>query len=83
MPAWRRLSKAYMMCHPLCEMCEEKGLVTPARDIHHVLSVFDYGLSDNERMKRLLDWDNLKALCRDCHNEIHGNVKKDRNNFSF
>lgn len=66
--AWRKMRDTYMKEHPTCEECLKKGKVTPAEDIHHRKSPFrggevNYGL--------LLDYDNLMALCKDCHGEIH------------
>ena len=65
---WRKLREVYMHEHPLCERCLEKGSLVPAEDIHHIRSPFkggevNYGL--------LLDHDNLMAVCKKCHQEIH------------
>lgn len=65
---WRKLREVYMRQHPICEKCLEKGKITPAEDIHHKISPFrggevNYGL--------LLDHDNLMAVCKECHAEIH------------
>lgn len=61
---WRKVRLTYLVDHPMCEICEK----SPAMDIHHMQSFIvdgeiDWGL--------LLDSDNLKALCKDCHAEIH------------
>lgn len=72
---WRELSQWYRMNHPLCEMCEANGRLTPSEHVHHILSPFDYGLSEVEKLSRLLDPDNLMALCHECHNEIHQEKK--------
>ena len=73
---WRELSKWYKMCHPICEYCDQQGQLTPAEHVHHILSPFEQGLSYEEKMVRLLDPDNLMAVCQKCHNILHGNVKK-------
>jgi len=73
---WRSLSEYYRMMHPLCEICEGQGKTTVAQHVHHVNSPFDYGLSEVERLARLLDPENLIAVCADCHNALHGNTKK-------
>ena len=73
---WRELAKWYRMHHPICEQCAQQGRLRPAEHIHHILSPFDYGLSKQEMMDRLLDPDNLMAVCHDCHNILHGNMKK-------
>lgn len=84
MKQWRELSKWFIMYHPLCQKCEEKGIITPSQHCHHILSPFDYGLSHTEQISRLLDEDNLMALCADCHAAEH--AKKNIQNidiFSF
>lgn len=73
---WRKLREVYMREHPICEKCLEKGKITPAEDIHHKISPFrggevNYGL--------LLDHDNLMAVCKDCHGEIHAAQQGHRN----
>lgn len=70
-PQWKVLRKIKIQQNPLCERCLENEIVTPASDVHHIHSPFDGGLSEMERYRRLLDWNNLISLCRECHNEIH------------
>ena len=66
--AWRKMRDTYMKEHPICEKCLEKGKITPAVDIHHKRSPFQGG---EVNYALLLDYDNLMALCKDCHGEIH------------
>lgn len=54
-PHWNALRKDYIAGHPLCEVCGKK-----ARDIHHLIPF------SVDPSKELL-WENLTALCRDCH----------------
>lgn len=68
---WRDLSEYYRMMHPLCECCLEQGKTTPCEHVHHINSPFDYGLSYFERLARLLDTENLIAVCQECHTELH------------
>lgn len=74
---WKRLRSGYLIYHPLCEVCEKKGLVTPATSCHHINSPFDDGLSDEERLGRLLDPNNIIAICHQCHGELHHNKQKE------
>lgn len=69
---WKTLSLWFRMENPICQMCNEKL----TSDVHHILSPFEQGISQAEAMRRLLDPTNLICLCRNCHNFIHGNVKK-------
>lgn len=71
MTAWRKLRQGYLMERPLCECCLESGITTPATDVHHLESPFEDGLSEPERLYRLLDPDNLKSLCQQCHGLLH------------
>lgn len=65
---WRKLRDTYMHQHPLCQDCLGKGKVTPAEDIHHDKSPFKNG---EINYSLLLDYDNLVALCKDCHGTRH------------
>lgn len=76
MKEWRNLRDLYIMEHPICEECIRHGQVTEATEVHHINSFMDYGLTDNERLYRLLDYTNLMALCRECHNRIHAEKEK-------
>ena len=67
---WRKTRKWKFVCDPLCEMCKKEGRITPAEDIHHVISFMS---TDNlEYRERLAyDYDNLMSLCKKCHQKIH------------
>lgn len=66
--AWRKLRDTYMHQHPICEKCLKQGKITPATDVHHIRSPFQHG---EINYNLLLDYDNLMALCKDCHGNIH------------
>lgn len=84
MKEWRDLSKWYLRCHPLCEECLRQGegkeemVVRAADEVHHIQSPFDGGLDEAMRMKRLLDPNNLRALCKECHARIHNEQLEER-----
>ena len=67
-PEWRKLRDIYIKEHPLCEDCLDKGKVVPAEDVHHIRSPFQNG-ECNKAL--LLDYNNLMALCKQCHNKRH------------
>ena len=67
---WRKLRNTYLRLHPLCELCQLNNKITPATDVHHVISPFKNG---EINYSRLLDVDNLQALCKDCHGSVHAN----------
>lgn len=68
---WKKMRLGYLIYHPLCEMCEKEGKTTPATDVHHINSPFDDGLTDEERIGRLMNPNNLKALCQYHHGLTH------------
>lgn len=70
---WRRLRAYKFSCNPLCEMCEKEGKVTPAEDIHHIVSFMS--TDDVYRRKELAyDFNNLMSLCKKCHQKIHNKL---------
>lgn len=57
---WQQFRERYLAEHPLCKDCEERGIVTPATDIHHIKKLKDHpDLKYDER------W--LRALCKADH----------------
>lgn len=66
--AWRKLREAYIMEHPLCEICGSGYDL----QVHHLSSPFEDGLDEMERLYRLLDPSNLQTLCPFCHGKLHG-----------
>lgn len=76
---WRRLRAYYLMSHPLCEDCLEKGISVPTQEIHHIKPILTG--SDLPEMEDLAySENNLRALCIECHKrthtELHRNGKK-------
>src|SRR5690606_42121235 len=57
---WRDLRELKLSDEPLCDDCQQKGIVTPAVDVHHVVKI-----SDDPTMR--LDRSNLMPLCKRCH----------------
>ena len=63
--AWRRVSAAYMSSkNYVCERCGK-----PAVICHHKKWLNDTNVNDP---KIALSFDNLEALCLECHNAEHG-----------
>lgn len=67
--AWRKLRDWYRKEHPLCEACQERGLVKVAQLVDHIVEIKDGGAP--------LDPANLQSLCGTCHNRKHGNLTRD------
>jgi 5-methylcytosine-specific restriction enzyme A len=65
---WRALRDRYISTHPLCERCDMAGKTVMADVVHHIRPIDEGGPR--------LDARNLMALCRDCHEEIHGRKRE-------
>ena len=67
---WRRLRAWKFANTPLCESCQKEGKITPAEDIHHIVSFMS--VEDQQRRITLAyDYDNLMSLCKQHHQKIH------------
>lgn len=66
---WKKTRAAYKKSvGGLCERCLKKGLYRPAVIVHHKAYITAENLHDAHIA---LDWNNLEALCRECHEEEH------------
>jgi 5-methylcytosine-specific restriction endonuclease McrA len=64
--AWIKCRTGYMQGQNyICEKC--KGVATIC---HHIIEITEDNIND---VNITLSWDNLMAVCLDCHNKIHGN----------
>ena len=59
---WQRQRAWYLGRHPLCALCEQRGGLTPATQVHHL--VIPIGEEGHSRE------DNLQALCASCHAKV-------------
>lgn len=67
--AWKNCRAAYLKkVNGLCEICQSKGLIRPADIVHHKIHLDDQTAKDPEIA---LNFDNLQAVCIDCHNALH------------
>jgi 5-methylcytosine-specific restriction endonuclease McrA len=58
---WQVFARTILKQRPLCEDCTDRGMVTPATEVHHEVKIRD------DPSKRLdAEW--VKALCDGCHN---------------
>lgn len=67
---WRRLRALKLYDNPLCELCEQRGVVKPAIDVHHKRSFMSVSVAEG-RDELAYDMDNLMSLCKECHQKIH------------
>lgn len=67
--AWKDARRNYKQSvGGLCERCLSKGIITPAEVVHHIKPLNERNIQD---LSLSLGWDNLQALCRKCHGEVH------------
>ena len=57
----------------LCERCKAKGILAPAEIVHHKIHITPHNI---KRADIVLNFDNLEALCRNCHAEAHKKIKR-------
>ena len=55
----KKFRKEYLRNHPLCEICQEQGIVRPATELDHRIPIARGGAH--------FDVDNVQALCSSCH----------------
>lgn len=68
---WQDCRDEYMkQAHYLCENCLKKGIYKPAEIVHHIIEIDPVTIECPEIS---LCFDNLEAVCRECHNEYHDN----------
>ena len=68
--AWQNCRRSYLASvGGLCERCLTRGKITPAVIVHH-----REHLQDHFTAEQALSWDNLEALCRQCHADEHPEV---------
>lgn len=67
--AWQKCRTSYMKSvSGLCERCFKKGLIVPAVIVHHK----EWLTPENIHNPAItMNFENLEALCRDCHEEEH------------
>ena len=74
--AWKDCRAAYRKSvGGLCERCLKSGLYNAGEIVHHKIPLTDNNIND---LNISLSWNNLQALCRQCHAEAHDKRSKDR-----
>lgn len=72
---WKELRTWYKTIHPICEICERNGIVTPTDEIHH-LRVFSSGIDEADKLRLLLDPNNVCSTCLYHHRLFHELLRK-------
>lgn len=67
--AWKQCRASYIKSvGGLCERCYRNGLVRPAVMVHHKVYITPQNVNNPDVT---LNWNNLEALCTDCHAAEH------------
>ena len=69
-PRWRALRNAYLSEHPQCEECLSRGIYRAANCVHHIIPC-ETARSAKEMELLMFSVSNLRALCLQCHSDIH------------
>jgi 5-methylcytosine-specific restriction protein A len=66
-PAWRRCSKSYLLRHPQCAPCWERGVLTPAVEVHH---------TRGQDPEFYFDESTFVPCCHSCHSRLTASGQK-------
>jgi len=67
--AWKKTRRSYKQSvGGLCERCLKRGIIASADVVHHIVPLTKDNITD---FNLSLNWDNLQALCRKCHADVH------------
>lgn len=77
---WKKCRRNYLSVHPICERCDKLGIVKRAEIVHHKIYLDTSSYRDPDVS---LNFDNLEALCFDCHQAEHYGKKECRDELYF
>ena len=73
---WQRVRKyVWQRDNGLCQDCLKKGLITPGKEVHHIVELTEDNISD---ASIALDANNLITLCKSCHEARHNASNKNK-----
>jgi 5-methylcytosine-specific restriction endonuclease McrA len=81
LPFWRGskkilgLRKQKLLSDPLCQYCKDKGKLTEANTVDHVID-FLTGETEDQQWHLFSDFENLRSSCTSCHNAKTGRTNK-------
>ena len=67
---WMKVREMKLRRNPLCEACEQAGIVRKADMVHHLIPV--------KEGTHKLDREYLVSLCHACHNKIETEIEKEK-----
>lgn len=73
---WKICRQAYLSSvGGLCERCKAQGRIVSAEIVHHKIHLTEENYHNPEIS---MNFENLEALCQDCHNKEHFDYSKPR-----
>jgi len=79
--AWKQCRASYIAkVYGLCERCMTMGRVTPCEDVHHKILLTPNNIHDPNIS---LNHEHLMAVCKECHNSVHGHGSAVRDDVMF
>jgi len=69
---WQKARAGYLAKHPLCAMCQQRGVIEPATVVDHIKP-------HRNDMKLFWDSTNWQALCSNCHSSHKQRLEKSGN----
>lgn len=64
---WHNIRDLVIREHPLCFDCLKENRITPAEEVHHIISFMKFDKSDPRRIEYAYKKENLVPLCKKCH----------------
>ncbi len=71
---WREMRIIKLNNNPLCEVCQLLGVYTPATQVHHLQSPFQF--ADSQLVEEYFyNFSNLQSICPVCHGKEHAHTR--------
>ena len=58
---WQMMRTAKLMQNPLCEICQQNGIINEAEHVHHIDSFMNY--VGDKRLEIAFNFNNLQSIC--------------------
>lgn len=78
---WRTVRLEKLKRDPLCQICLSLNKVTPGEEVHHITPISS-GKTVKDKQALGFNPANLKTLCKACHEELHNDNHRLKNQFS-
>lgn len=86
LPEWQQLrAEVLQEQHNECQVCKDKGIYTPADTVHHIQFVRKHPETalDKTYIYKGIEYINLIAICKACHNKVHTEKLENKRNSSI